>query len=139
MKAFDTCREWLWRNARKAHGQGVSLRYREVLRFLLNMAGKFGRVFPALATIAAACSCSVKTVSNALSWLKTWGFLTWRRRIRRVQTGLGTMVRQTSNAYRIALSGLASIGAAVFSRESNRNNSQPSRSTDQPMPILAMI
>jgi hypothetical protein len=67
LKAFDAVREWQWRNARKAHGQGVSLRYREVLRFLLSMAGKYGRVFPALATMAAACACSVKTVSNALS------------------------------------------------------------------------
>jgi len=31
------------------------------------MAGKYGRVFPALATIAAACACIGKTVSNALS------------------------------------------------------------------------
>jgi hypothetical protein len=45
-KAFDSVREWQFRNARKAHGQGVSLRYREVLRFLLSMAGKYGRVFP---------------------------------------------------------------------------------------------
>ena len=48
LKAFDQVREWQWRNGHKAHGQGVSLRYREVLRFLLNMAGKYGRVFPAL-------------------------------------------------------------------------------------------
>jgi hypothetical protein len=64
------------------NGQAVSLRYREVLRFLLNMASRFGQVFPALTTIAATCSCSVKTVSNALAWLKTWGFLTWRRRLK---------------------------------------------------------
>ena len=75
LKVFDQAREWMWRNGRKAHGQGISLRYREVLRFLLNMVGRFGRVFPALPTIAQACACSVKTVSNALAWLKLWGFL----------------------------------------------------------------
>jgi hypothetical protein len=42
---------------------------------------------------------------------------------------LGVVARQTSNAYKIALSGLASIGAAVFSRGSDRNNCQPSRCT----------
>jgi hypothetical protein len=55
-------------------------------------------------------------------------FLTWRRRLKRIATRLGTMVRQTSNAYRIALSGLASIGAAIFSRGPDRNNCAPSRS-----------
>ena len=103
LAAFDAVREWSFKN-RKPRGQSVSLRYREVLRFLLSMAGKFGRVYPALATIARACSCSVKTVSNALAWLRAWGFLSWQRRIKRVQTALGTAVRQTSNAYRLALS-----------------------------------
>jgi hypothetical protein len=28
---------WQWRNNRKAHGQGISLRYREILRFLFNV------------------------------------------------------------------------------------------------------
>jgi hypothetical protein len=50
-----------------------------------------------------------------------------------------TAARQASNAYRIALSGLASIGAAIFSRDRDGNNCHPSRSTDQPMPILPRI
>ena len=127
LAAFDAVREWQWRNNRKAHGQGISLRYREILRFLLNVGRKYGRIFPALATIAQACSCSVKTVCNALAWLAAWGFLSWKRRLKRVPTGLGMMVRQTSNAYRIALSGLAAIGSAMFSRGAERNHSTPSR------------
>ena len=42
--------------------------------------------FPKLATIARACSCSVKTVCNALAWLAAWGFLSWKRRLKRVPT-----------------------------------------------------
>ena len=69
----------------------------------------------------------MKTVCNALAWLAAWGFLSWKRRLKRVPTGLGVMVRQTSNAYRIALSGLAAIGSAMFSRGADGNNSTPSR------------
>jgi hypothetical protein len=102
---------------------------------LLNMAGRFGQVFPALTTIAAARSCSVKTVSNALAWLKTWASSPGAGGSKRMPTSLGVMVRQTSNAYCIALSGLTSIGAAVFSCGSDRNNSQPSRSTVGPLKL----
>ena len=42
LAAFDAVREWQWRNNRKAHGQGISLRYREVLRFLLNVGHSTG-------------------------------------------------------------------------------------------------
>ena len=104
----------------------------EVLRFLLNIGHRYGRIFPTLATIARACSCSVRTVCNALAWLAAWGFLSWQRRLKRVQTGLGVMVRQTSNAYRLALSGLASIGARMFSRNPDGNNIKPSRSKVTP-------
>jgi len=51
--------------------------------------------------------------------------LTWRRRLKRIATRLGTMVRQTSNAYRIALSGLASIAAAIFSRATTALHPDP--------------
>jgi hypothetical protein len=44
---------------------------------------------------------------------------------RRCRRRIGIIARQTSNAYRIAL---ASIGAAMFSRGSERNYRQPSRS-----------
>jgi hypothetical protein len=49
--------------------------------------------------------------------------------------GLGMMVRQTSNAYRLMLLGLASIGAAMFSRGAERNNYSPSRSTPSPLQL----
>jgi hypothetical protein len=65
-------------------------------------------------------------VVNALQWLRIWGFLDWQRRLKHIPTRLGTITRQTSNAYRIALQGLAVIGAGMFSRGANCNNSRPS-------------
>jgi hypothetical protein len=122
LTAFDQVRSWLWRNCRQPHGQAVSRVYREVLAVLLSFAVKFGRAYPSHKTIAKLACCSERTVANALAWLRLWGFLTWQRRLKRVPTRLGT----TSNAYRIALKGLAAIGAAVLPGRANRNNSSPS-------------
>jgi hypothetical protein len=116
LTAFDTVRSWLWRNCRKARGQAVSRTYREVLAVVLSFAVKYGRAYPCQATIAKLACCSERTVSNALQWLRIWGFLDWQRRLKRIPSRLGTIIRQTSNAYRIALQGLAAIGADVFSR-----------------------
>jgi hypothetical protein len=127
LKAFDVVRSWLWRN-RKPRAQGISRTYREILRFLLSMAVKWGTVFPSLATIAKACCCSPRTVDHALAWLRLWGFLDWQRRLKRLPTRLGVVVRQTSNAYRIGLQGLAAIGAVILGRGSDRNNTAPSPS-----------
>jgi hypothetical protein len=60
-----------------------------------------------------------------VSWLRApiggdegrlWGLLDWQRRLERIPTRLGTVTRQTSNAYKLVLSGLAAIDAAVFRR-----------------------
>jgi len=126
LTAFDQVRGWLWRNCRQPHGQAVSRVYREVLAVLLSFAVKFGRAYPSHKTIAKLACCSERTVANALAWLRLWGFLTWQRRLKRVPTRLGTVTRQTSNAYMIALKGLAAIGAAVLPGRANRNNSSPS-------------
>ena len=97
-----------------------------VLRFLHNVGVRYLHSSRAPAN-------SAKTLSKALSWLRAWGFLTWQRRICRVQTALGTAVRQASNAYRIALSGLAATGAKLSGGAPMRNNRQPSQSpTNQP-------
>jgi hypothetical protein len=124
LNAFDQVRAWLWRNARKPRGQAVSRAYREVLSVLLSFALKYGRVYPSLATIARLACCSERTVANALQWLRTFGFLDWQRRLKRTAGLLGAVVRQTSNAYRLALSG---IGA--FLSGAGRNNSGPSQFT----------
>jgi len=46
--------------------------------------------------------------------IRSWGFLIWRRRLKRIATRLGTVVRQMSNAHRIALSELASMRRAFL-------------------------
>jgi hypothetical protein len=114
LAAFDAVQAWQWERQRKHRGQAVSLRYKAVLKVLLSFAVRYGQVFPKLETIARMVKCSKTTVVNALRWLKVWGFLDWQRRLKRVVTRLGTMVRQTSNAYRLALSGLAAIGVAIL-------------------------
>jgi len=131
LTAFDTVRSWLWRNCRKAHGQAVSRTYREVLAVVLSFAVKYGQAYPTQATIAKLACCSERTVVNALQWLRIWGFLDWQRRLKRMPSRLGSITRQTSNAYRIALQGLAAIGAGVFSRGADRNNCSPSPFTRQ--------
>jgi hypothetical protein len=94
---------------------------------LLSFAVKFGRAYPSHATIAKLACCSERTVANALSWLRMFGFLSWQRRLKHTSSRLGVVVRQTSNAYRLALSGLAAISAAMLRGGSERNNCRPSR------------
>jgi hypothetical protein len=137
LAAFDTVRSWLWRNCRKARGQAVSRTYREVLAVVLSFAVKYGQAYPCQATIAKLACCSERTVANALQWLRIWGFLDWQRRLKRIPSRLGSITRQTSNAYRIALQGLAAIGAGVFSRGADRNNCSPSPFTPLTSHIFA--
>jgi hypothetical protein len=137
LTAFDQVRGWLWRNTRKPHGQAVSRVYREVLSVLLSFAVKYRRAFPSHATIAKLACCSERTVANALQWLRLWGFLSWQRRLKRVPTRLGTVTRQTSNAYRLMLSGLAAIGARALPGRADRNNYRPSQLTTVLSSILA--
>ena len=124
--AFDQVRGWLWRNCRQPRGQAVSRGYREVLAVLLSFAVKHRRVYPSLATIARMACCSVRTVQNALGWLKMFGFLDWARRLKRITTRLGAVVRQTSNSYALVLRGLAAFGAGILGRRADGNNSHPS-------------
>ena len=126
LTAFDQVRAWLWRNSRKPHGQAVSRVYREVLSVLLSFAVKYRQAYPSHATIAKLACCSERTVANALQWLRLWGFLGWQRRLKRVPSRLGTITRQTSNAYQLVLSGLAAIGAGVLPGGAERNNYSPS-------------
>lgn len=137
LTAFDQVRSWLYRNSRKPHGQAISRAYREVLSVLLSFAVKYGRCYPSVATIAKLACCSERTVANALQWLRTWGFLTWQRRIKRIPSQLGTIVRQTSNAYKLALSGLAVIGAGILGNGADRNNCRPSPITTRPMKLFS--
>jgi hypothetical protein len=137
LTAFDRLRAWLYRNSRKPHGQAVSRAYREVLAVLLSFAVKYGRCYPSVATIARLACCSERTVGRALAWLRTWGFLSWLRRIKRMAIQLGTLVRQTSNAYRLAVSGLAALGAGILGKGAGGHNCRPSPITPPPMNLFS--
>jgi len=67
-----------------------------------------------------------------------FGFLDWQRRVKRVPTRLGTMARQTSNAYRLGLCKLAAIGAGILGKAANGHNCRPSRLTPHPIMQLAI-
>jgi Helix-turn-helix domain len=128
LRAFDRLRYWLWRNTRRKRGQAVSRVYREVLSSLLSLAIKYrdkgGGVYPTQQRIAQMACCSVRTVSNALNWLRLWGFLDWKQRIKRhTKRCAGAWDRgmrfaqQTSNAYQLEVTGLAKIGQHLFGPE----------------------
>src|SRR5262249_19300609 len=68
LAAFDAVADWLYAN-RAPHGQRVSAHYRDVLRYLLSLGMRFGKVFPSYQRIAEACACSRRTVASALAWL----------------------------------------------------------------------
>lgn len=128
LRAFDEIRRWLWRN-RTPHGQAVSRAYREVLSALCALAVRHGRVFPSYEKLASMACCSRSTVYRALQWLKAWGLLDWKRRLKRSATPLGSRVSQASNVYAIALKGLAAIGTAIFHRGPECHNRLPSNYT----------
>jgi hypothetical protein len=84
----------------------------EVLRELLRLIDyKTGRLDPAIATIAARIGRSVAAVAEALKRLRTHGFLSWLRRyVPTDREGLrGPQVRQTSNAYALAIPAVARL------------------------------
>jgi hypothetical protein len=66
-----------------------SRNYRAVLDALLGYAVRFGRVYPKLATIAREAGVGVRTVQNAIDWLRRFGFVERVRRLVRERTRLG--------------------------------------------------
>jgi hypothetical protein len=57
----------------------------------------------------------------------------WQRRIKCMAIQLGTLVRQTSNAYGLAVSGLAALGAGTLGKGAGGHNCRPSPITPPPM------
>jgi hypothetical protein len=119
-----------------------SRNYRAVLDVLLGYAVRFGRVYPKLATIAREAGVSVRTVQNALDWLRRFGFVDRVRRLVRERSRLGGVrCRQTSNAYRLGFpTGAGRLAQSVFRRiaygqaSTTRNSCHPSGSSPLPMP-----
>lgn len=100
------------------HGGAIgksALRLLEVFLFVIWPTCRRG-VFPSLAHIAEKAQLSVRTVQTCIAVLKILGFLTVTRRMKRVQTALGIMCQQDTNAYLLHLAkGFGAIGAALFS------------------------
>jgi hypothetical protein len=121
-----------------------SRNYRAVLDVLLGYAVRFGRVYPKLETIARQAGVSVRTVQNAIDWLRRFGFVERVRRVVRERDRLGGVrCRQTSNAYRVGFpTGIGQLAQSVFKRiayatggraSTTRNTCHPSRSPYTPM------
>jgi hypothetical protein len=66
---------------------------------LCSLAKKHGRVFPSHRGIAYLAKCSKNTVISALKQLQFFGFVTVRRRVKRLRTELGLRTVQDTNAY----------------------------------------
>jgi hypothetical protein len=121
-----------------------SRNYRAVLDVLLRYAVRFGRVYPKLETIAREACVSVRTVQNAIDWLRRFGFVDRIRRLVRERGRLGAVrSRQTSNAYRVGFpTGVGRLAQSVFrqiayatgsSAPTTRNTCHPSGSPPSPM------
>lgn len=100
-----------------AHGGVIgksALLVLEKFLFVIWPAARKG-ITPCLAAIAERAQLSVRTVQTCLAVLKLLGFLTIIRRVKRVQTALGIMQQQDTNAYALHLpKGLGAIGAGLF-------------------------
>lgn len=109
------------------HGGAIgksALRVLEVLLFVVWPTARRG-IYPSLAHLAAKCELSVRTLQTCLAVLKLMGFLDILRRMKRVQTELGTLVQQDTNAYTLHLpTGLGAIGAALFGKGPDGKNLQ---------------
>ena len=112
---------WATREKGK-HGGALGRSALELLRTLLFVVSKGeGRVYPSLDQLARLARMSRQTVVSAIERLKSLGFITVHRRIKRIHTSLGLRVVQDSNAYVYDLpTGLGALGwATVCQSESN--------------------
>jgi hypothetical protein len=111
-----------WVNKETGKHRGVITRTAEsVFGALMYLTEKYGRVFPSLEGLAHLAMCCKQSVVTALDDLERLGFVTRIRRIRQVQTPLGFITRQITNAYRMhePASGLGLLATLVFATESN--------------------
>ena len=115
-----TRRSWVAKETGKHRGV-ITRTAESVFGALMYLTEKYGRVFPSLEGLAHLAMCCKQSVVTALDDLERLGFVTRIRRIRQVQTPLGFITRQITNAYRMhePASGLGLLATLVFSTESN--------------------
>src|SRR5215831_12501118 len=106
-----------WIKDLESKHRGIITRTAEsVFGALLYLTEKYGRVFPSLEGLAHLSMCCKQSVVTALADLERLGFVTRIRRIRQVQTPLGFITRQITNAYRVhePASGLGLLATLVL-------------------------
>lgn len=119
LHALEMIERGTYRHSRAKGKQGLPRTAARVLKALLGLAMRFGRVYPSLLGIAQlACVCK-QTVVNCLALLELYGFVVRHRRIKRVPSPFGIKVVQDNNAYTIQdPTGLGALALAVFQRAS---------------------
>ena len=112
-----------WASREKGkHGGALGRSALELLRTLLFVVSKGeGKLYPSLDELARLARMSRQTVISAIERLKSLGFITVHRRIKRIRTSLGLRVVQDSNAYVYDLpTGLGALGWATICRSESK-------------------
>ncbi len=119
MFALDMIERGTYRHSRAKGAQGMPRTLARVLKALLGLALRYGRVCPSLEGIARlACVCK-QTVVNCLKLLELYGFVVIQRRIQRIRTALGFKTVQATNSYVIQEpGGLGALALSVFKKAS---------------------
>jgi hypothetical protein len=117
--ALDAIERGTYRHSRAKGAQGVPRTAARVLKALLGLALRYGRVCPSLEGLAGlACVCK-QTVVNCLKFLELYGFVVVQRRIQRIRTALGFKTVQATNSYVIQEpGGLGAMALSIFKKAS---------------------
>ncbi|WP_040620583.1 hypothetical protein [Rhodovulum sp. PH10] len=117
--ALEMIERGTYRHSRKKGKQGIPRTAARVLKALLGLAMRHGRVYPSLLGLAQlACVCK-QTVVECLKLLELYGFVVVHRRCKRIRTPLGFKVVQDTNAYTVQEPrGLGALALSVFQRAS---------------------
>lgn len=128
--ALELIERGTYRHSRKKGKQGIPRTAARVLKALLGLAMRYGRVYPSLLGIAQlACVCK-QTVVDCLKLLELYGFVVIHRRCKRIRTPLGFKTVQDTNAYTVQEpQGLGALALAIF-RRSSESRKQAASSSD---------
>lgn len=123
LQALELIERGTYRHSRKKGKQGIPRTVGRVLKALLGLALKYGRVFPSYDGIARlACVCR-KTAIGCVKLLQLYGFITVTRRAKRIRTVFGLKTVQDTNAYTISEpTGLGAIALSLFGKSSECKN-----------------
>jgi len=134
INALEMIERGTYRHSRQKGKQGIPRTAARVLKALLGLAMRYGRVFPSLLGIAQlACVCK-QTVVDCLKVLELYGFVVVHRRCKRIRTPLGFKVVQDTNAYTVQEpKGFGALALAFFGRASESRKQAASSLHSYPM------